>query len=94
MGNLTRQTDARGQITNLIYDGLYCLTGNIYPGKENENVSYPYDANGYIGYRTSMTDASGETHWTYDARGRMTSENKTIYGQSFITRWQYDSGIG
>ena len=54
-------------------------------------ITYTYDENGHIGYRTRMTDASGETHWTYDARGRMTSENKTVYGQSFITRWQYDT---
>ncbi len=56
------------------------------------SISYTYDENGHIGYRTSMTDASGEAHWTYDLRGRMIEEAKTIVDRgTYITQWRYDS---
>jgi antitoxin component YwqK of YwqJK toxin-antitoxin module len=42
------------------------------------SITHTYDENGHIGYRTSMTDGSVETHWTYDQRGRMVEEVKTI----------------
>ena len=56
------------------------------------SISYTYDENGHIGYRTSMTDASGEAHWTYDLRGRMIEEAKTIVDRgTYITQWRYDN---
>ena len=43
------------------------------------------------GYRTMMTDAFGGTAWTYDKRGRVVKQVKTIYGiGSFTTRWEYN----
>ncbi|MCG2783910.1 MAG: hypothetical protein L6461_02280 [Anaerolineae bacterium] len=64
-------------------------------GTAGENVIYTYDqgANG-IGRRTAMQDGStglGSTTWAYDARGRMTLENKRIDGQTYTTRWTYNS---
>jgi len=58
-------------------------------------VSYSYDqgTNG-IGRRTSMSDPNGSTTWTYDARGRVTDESKTINGTgggTFRTQWAYDT---
>ena len=49
--------------------------------REFSGPVYRYDAgtNG-AGRRTSMSDASGSTAWTYDDRGRVTQESKTISG--------------
>ena len=96
LGNLISQTDARGQTIALSYDGLNRLVGKSFFFDNDPNeppITYTYDEGiGQLGYRTKMTDASGETHWTYDARGRMTSESKTIIDLgTYITQWQYDS---
>jgi YD repeat-containing protein len=98
--HLTRQTDARGQRLCFYYDALNRLTGKHYRGDDScpssyttPGVSYAYDAgtNG-IGQRTSMSDASGSASWTYDARGRMTQESKTVTGAgTFVTQWHYNS---
>jgi YD repeat-containing protein len=39
-----------------------------------------------------MTDGSGSTSWSYDSRGRMAQETKTISGSgTFRTQWTYNS---
>jgi RHS repeat-associated protein len=98
--NLTRQTDARGQRICFYYDKLNDVTGKHYRSDDScpasyttPGVSYAYDAgtNGK-GQRTSMTDASGSAFWTYDTRGRMTKETKTVSGAgTFVTQWGYNS---
>jgi RHS repeat-associated protein len=98
--NLTRQMDARGQRICFYYDALNRVTGKHYRSDDScpasyttPGVSYVYDAgtNG-IGHRTSMTDASGSASWTYDTRGRMTKETKTVTSVgTFVTQWQYNS---
>jgi YD repeat-containing protein len=62
------------------------------------SITYGYDAftagsNRGKGKRTSMSDGSGSTVWTYgDARGRLTRESKTITGGgTYVTQWTYDS---
>ena len=37
-----------------------------------------------------MTDGSGTTSFSYDLRGLMTQEIKTIAGESFMTQYKYD----
>ncbi|MBN2004448.1 MAG: RHS repeat protein [Anaerolineae bacterium] len=99
-GNLTRQTDARGQRICFYYDALNRLTGKHYrtnnscpTSNPTLNVSYSYDAGTYgKGRRTGMSDASGSTTWTYDARGQVTQTLQTINGGGqFRTQWGYDS---
>ena len=61
--------------------------------REFSGPVYRYDAgtNG-AGRRTSMSDASGSTAWTYDDRGRVTQESKTISGSgTFNTYYSYDA---
>ena len=100
LGNLKTQTDAKGQITCLYYDALNRLDGKIYSNTGscttpvNFDVDFIYDVgtNG-IGRRTSMMDASGSTAWTYDTRGRLSTETKSITGASpFVTSWNYNTG--
>ncbi len=99
LGNLTRQADARGQRICLYYDGLNRLTGKQYrtddacPSSPTLNVTYTYDSGTYAkGYRTGMVDPSGSTSWTYDPRGRVVDETKTVTGVgSFRSAWSYNS---
>ena len=96
LGNLKTQTDARGCVLTLGYDSLSRLLSKTSSGSgcgTQVNTSYTYDSgvNGK-GMRTSMTDASGNSAWEYDTRGRLKKETKTLTGISpFITEWDYNS---
>jgi YD repeat-containing protein len=83
----------------MYYDSLSRLIGKHYrtddncPTNPTYAVSYSYDSgtNGK-GHRTSMSDGSGSASWTYDTRGRMISESKTITGGgTFNSSWTYNS---
>jgi YD repeat-containing protein len=61
--------------------------------REASSVLYTYDqgTNG-IGRRSSMSDLSGSTSWSYDVRGRTTQESKTITGSgTYVTQWAYNT---
>lgn len=94
-GNLISQTDAKGCVINFDYDELNRLTEKSYGGTcSGATVHYFYDEAGHgysIGRRTRMTDGSGSTAWFYDARGRVTREEKTIDSQTFVTQYTYDA---
>jgi YD repeat-containing protein len=93
LGNLTQQADARGCVTTLAYDLLNRLTQKSFSGTcSGQVVSYYYDEGTFgKGQRTHMTDASGQTVWSYDARGQLMLETKTINGSIFATEWHYNS---
>ena len=105
LGNLTGQTDANGCETSLSYDRLNRLTGKSFGTgcPATGSVTYAWDGVQYLsrtqtaqaagqkGYRTGMLDGSGYTNWTYDARGRVVNEEKTIGTRSFETDWTYNS---
>ena len=107
LGNLLTQADARcisGSCvtTSMTYDALNRLTQKTYTIPSGLNVGptntvhYYYDEGGAdgntIGKRTRMTDGSGVTNWTYDTRGRMKTESKTITGSgTFLTQWGYNA---
>jgi RHS repeat-associated protein len=99
LGELVRQTDARGQRICLYYDGLGRLAGKHYrtddncPATPTLNVSYTYDQgpNG-VGQRTRMDDSSGFTTWSYDTRGRVTEVYQSVTGSgAFRTQWGYNA---
>lgn len=53
-----------------------------------------YDESGHgeaLGQRTTMTDTSGSTSWTYDERGRVTQEVNTIAGVAYTTTMTYSA---
>jgi len=105
VSNLTRQTDARGQTVCFYYDGLSRLRGKhtrtdlacpVWSDNPTLAVQYSYDAGANsIGRRTGMVDPSGSASWTYDSRGRVTSETKVVSGTgggTFVTNWTaYDA---
>jgi len=96
-GNMTMQTDALGQTTVLVYDELQRLVRK----QRADGVllaEYTYDDFdpdlGQYGHgrRTGMTDLSGSTHSTFDQRGRLTKEIKSINGfGDFVTEFTYDA---
>lgn len=96
IGNLKFQTDARGCTLTLTYDALNRLdtkSSNDIDCIQNVSVNFDYDAglNG-IGRRTSMTDDSGSSAWTYDTRGRLLSESKVFTGAgTYNMSWTYNS---
>ncbi len=102
LGNLKTQTDSQSCVLTLGYDNLNRLTSKVSSGTCGTpvDVSYWYDegANGK-GHRTSMSDGSGSfgeparsSTWSYDERGRRTSETKAISGGgTFTTEWVYNS---
>ncbi len=106
-GNLVQQTDAEDQRICFYYDPLNRLKGKTYttsstacptndPGYAGYAIKYWYDEGGAavwaIGRRTRMEVPGVTTSaWTYDLRGRMTQETKTINGGgTFTTQYQYD----
>ncbi|SMX53979.1 RHS repeat-associated core domain-containing protein [Candidatus Brevifilum fermentans] len=88
-GNLLTQTTAT-ITTTLTYDGLNRVISKSF-SDGSPAVSFTYDANGDLGYRTGMTDSTGSTAWDLDGRGRLVTEEKTISGQPFTTNYTYDS---
>ncbi len=100
LGNLMSQSDAivPAQTTCYGYDGHDRLISKVYQvgnavcSGSTAQVSYSYDqgANG-LGRRTGMSDATGDTAWSYDARGRLESETKWLEGQVFTSGYGYRS---
>lgn len=80
-----RITDARNITKTLVYDALNRLTGKTY-SDSTAPVSYFYDQSSFDGLtisngnglRTGMSDASGETAWSFDVMGRVLTRQQTI----------------
>ncbi|HEX3126417.1 MAG TPA: carboxypeptidase regulatory-like domain-containing protein [Thermoanaerobaculia bacterium] len=95
-GNLVRTTDARGAVTERTYDAAgRMLDSTSRLAAETETVRYEYDdptAGRYAKGRLSrMIDPSGSTAYSYDRRGLLKTENRTILGASYATSYQYDA---
>jgi RHS repeat-associated protein len=95
-GNLTASTDARGATLTRSYDALHRpTTSTAVLAGVTESVTFSYDdatAGHYgIGYLSSMTDPSGQTTYTYDRRGLLRSETKTILGDTYTTSYHHDA---
>ena len=75
---MTSKTDARGITVTYTPEPLHRVTQAAY-SDSTPTASFGYDAgtNG-IGRRTSMTDGSGSTSWTYESMGRVLTEQQTI----------------
>jgi RHS repeat-associated protein len=91
-GNLVSQTDAKTQVISMVYDAMDRITNKNYPsGSGMTNIVYSYDGNtNGKGLRTGMTDASGSTTDSYDPRGRLVEETKTINSVPYTTDYTYD----
>jgi RHS repeat-associated protein len=83
-GNLKTLKDAAGRTTTYTYDPGNRLTEVSYSDVKTHTAKYEYDADGD---RTSMTDGTGTTSYTFDQLDRLT-ENKDGHGDK--TSYEYD----
>lgn len=81
-GNVISKTDARGVVTTFTYDALNRLTGRQYPANPALNVQYHYDmtasGNKGIGRLTAVQDASGVLGYSYDERGNLIGQLRSV----------------
>jgi len=95
-GNVLTSTDARGKTTTYVYDTLDRVTSITYPTGTATTLEYdggttPTPAE--KGELTKMTDESGQTTYTHDALGRLTTKITTISGKTFTTSYGWgDAG--
>ncbi|HEY6871380.1 MAG TPA: SpvB/TcaC N-terminal domain-containing protein [Geobacteraceae bacterium] len=91
-GNLTSQTDAKGQKIAYGYDALNRPTWKDYNADGTHEITYTYDelTSAYPkGHLTTMTDLSGTTRYYYDAY-RTFRTKKTVNGADYTTVATYD----
>lgn len=90
-GLVTRMTDARGVSVDYLYDVAGRLVSEDYSEGDASDVTYEYDAgpNG-IGRMSAIVEGFGRTDYGYDTLGFITSEARTLNGQSYTTRYTHD----
>jgi RHS repeat-associated protein len=85
-----RRVDARSITTTYTYDALNRLTGTSYSGS-TPSVTYTYDAGtNQKGFRTGMSDGSGNAGWTYNVLGWPLTESRTIAGVTKTIGYSYN----
>jgi RHS repeat-associated protein len=83
-GNLLTLTNPSSQITTNTYDAADERLTTTYSDGKTPSVTLVYDADGQ---RTSMTDGTGTSTWTYDSLHRITS---TATGAGAKLSYSYD----
>ncbi len=86
VGNLVSRTTQNNTVIQYSYDQINRLTKITYP--DGSSVTYLYDKDSN---RLEMIDASSTTTYTYDPRGRLLSESRTINGQVYVLGYRYDA---
>lgn len=94
--NLTGQNQSGINFSSATYDALDRLLTRTYSADATLNVSITYDsaAAGYrraIGHIASLTDQVGSLARSYDERGNITTDARTITGQLYSNAYTYDS---
>ncbi len=93
-GNLSQKTDARGIVAAYQHDALNRITLVDYPD-DTLDIHYSYDShnagqNG-IGRLVSVSDGTGETHYTFDLRGNLLTHKTVLDAKNYLTRYAYNS---
>lgn len=100
-GAICTRTDPKGITTTYTFDSHNRLTQIQYSDGTTPTVTYCYDNNNSacgtsfssavgLGRRTAMKDGSGDTAWSYDAVGRIVTEQRTIAGVTKTIGYGYD----
>jgi YD repeat-containing protein len=93
-GNVITATDAKGQQSRYTYDGLNRVTTVDYlrPGGATTTHTYAYDTGvNQKGRLTQLAEPGSTTLYSYDQKGRITSEVRTINGIAYTTAYSYDA---
>lgn len=93
--DLTTYTDANSATTTATYDAIdRILTATSVHGASNEPVSWVYDdtTSGHFGKGRlkTMTDPTGSVNYTYERRGLLASEARTILTYAYNLSYKYD----
>ncbi|MDQ1086602.1 FG-GAP-like repeat-containing protein [Siphonobacter sp. SORGH_AS_1065] len=96
LGQLTSQTNAKGETHTLQYDKLGRVTQRVEPNSQGTTVYQYYTTNSTtnrsLNKLEKVTGFSGETkEYTYDNMGRVQTEKQTIDGTAYITTLGYNS---
>jgi RHS repeat-associated protein len=83
-GNLATETLPSTKVTTYSYDADDELTGVSYSDGATHDVEYSYDPDGDV---ATMTDASGQSDYTYDQADRLTSYEN---GARALVSYAYD----
>jgi RHS repeat-associated protein len=98
-GNLVKRAglgigDKTDIVTDWAYDALDRVTARSHPGDAAENVAYVYDQSGAgfgIGQLTKVTDSAGTLTRSYDERGNVLKETRTLGAAILTTTYAYDA---
>lgn len=85
VGNLVTLRTQNNTMIYYSYDQINRLTQITYP--DATTVIYAYDKDSH---RIQMIDSTSTTGYSYDARGRLLTETRTIDGQNYPLTYQYD----
>lgn len=93
-GNVTRKTDARGVVSQFLYDALDRMTRKSFSGETGYStppVDYVYDEyQNSKGRLTKVTSSVSENRYiSWDKLGRLLSSQQIIDGQTFATGYSY-----
>ena len=94
--NLTGKNEAGINFSSATYDALDRILTRTYPADSTLNVSITYDsaAAGYsraIGRIASLTDQVGSLSRSYDERGNIITDARTISSQLYSNAYTYES---
>ncbi len=92
--NVTGVNQSGINFSSATYDKLDRLTGRTYSGDSSLNTAIYYDSSGHgfgVGHLTGGTDATGTFSRSYDERGNITTDSKTISSQTYSTGYTYES---
>ncbi|HYC87626.1 MAG TPA: RHS repeat-associated core domain-containing protein [Thermoanaerobaculia bacterium] len=92
-GNLLTTTDARGALTTRTYDALgRAVTSTSTVNGTTESQTWAFDSGTFgIGRLATMSDPTGSTSYSYDRRGLLRREEKTIGGAVYVTAYRHDA---
>ena len=92
-GNLIHKVDANGTVSDMSYDALDRLLTVSYPADTSQNVTYTYDESGHgfsIGRLTTVSDRAGILSRSYEERGAVSKEVRSLGAANLTTQYTYD----